>query len=62
MMTQSLGVPRSAKRFSEISRSRSGSLSDSECDSPLWSSSGATTQTSSESAAAIRSSAARPGA
>ena len=37
----------------EISRRRSGSLSESECETPLWSVSGATTQTSSESWRAI---------
>ncbi len=62
MMTQSDGVPRSANFCGPASRSRSGSFSDSECDRPLWSVSGATTQTSSEIARAIRSSAARPGA
>ena len=50
MMTQSVGVPLTAKRRSPTWRSRSGSLSDSECDTPDWSNSGATTQTSSDSA------------
>ena len=62
MMTQSLGVPRSAKRRSPISRSRSGSFSDSECDRPDWSVSGATTQTSSEARSRCFSSAASPAA
>ena len=50
MMTQSVGVPLTAKRRSPTGRSRSGSLSESECDTPDWSYSGATIQTSSESA------------
>ena len=54
MMTQSVGVPFTAKCRSEISRRRSGSLSESECETPLWSVSGATTQTSSESCARDR--------
>ena len=53
MMTQSVGVPLTAKRRSPISRSRSGSLSESECETPDWSNSGAITQTSSESARPI---------
>ena len=52
MMTQSVGVPLTAKRRSPTSRSRSGSLSESECETPDWSNSGATTQTSSDSARA----------
>ena len=51
MMTQSVGVPLTAKCRSEISRRRKGSLSDSECETPLWSVSGATTHTSSDRAA-----------
>src|SRR2546429_1375587 len=53
MMTQSVGVPLTAKRRSSTGRSRSGSLSESECDTPDWSYSGATIHTSSESARAI---------
>ncbi len=53
MITQSVGVPLTAKRRSPTSRSRSGSLSESECETPDWSNSGATTQTSSDSARAI---------
>ena len=52
MMTQSVGVPLTAKRRSPTARSRSGSLSESECETPDWSNSGATTQTSSDSARA----------
>ena len=48
MITQSVGVPLTAKCLSATSRSRSGSLSDSECDTPDWSLSGATIQTSSD--------------
>ena len=55
MMTQSVGVPFTAKWRSPTSRSRSGSLSDSECDTPDWSVSGATIQTSSDSSRAISS-------
>ena len=55
MITQSVGVPLTAKRRGPISRSRSGSLSDSECETPDWSVSGATTQMSSDSARAISS-------
>ena len=62
MMTQSVGVPFTAKRRSPTSRSRSGSLSESECDTPDWSFSGATTQTSSDSARAISSHTSSPGA
>ena len=51
MMTQSVGVPFTAKCRSPIWRSRSGSLSDSECDTPDWSCSGAITQTSSDNLA-----------
>src|SRR5262245_61565571 len=53
MITQSVGVPFTAKRRSPISRSRSGSLSESECETPDWSNSGAITQTSPESARPI---------
>jgi len=62
MMTQSVGVPRTAKWRGPTSRNRSGSFSDSECETPDWSSSGATTQTSSDSARAISSTIFRPGA
>ena len=62
MMTQSVGVPLTAKCRSPISRRRSGSLSESECETPDWSLSGATIHTSSESARAIFSQASRPGA
>src|ERR1700704_5294381 len=62
MITQSVGVPRTAKWRGPTSRSRKGSLSDSECDTPDWSSSGATTQTSSDNARAISSTIFRPGA
>src|SRR5687768_17797816 len=62
MMTQSVGVPLTAKWRLEISRSRNGSLSDSECDTPLWSVSGAITHTSSDSCRAIASSTFKPGA
>ena len=51
MMTQSVGVPLTAKCRSPTSRRRSGSLSESECDTPDWSLSGATTQTSSDNVA-----------
>ena len=34
MMTQSVGVPFTAKCFGATSRRRSGSFSDSECDTP----------------------------
>ena len=54
MMTQSVGVPFTAKWRREISRRRSGSLRESECETPLWSVSGATTQTSSESCSGDR--------
>ena len=43
MMTQSVGVPLTAKRRSPTARSRSGSLSESECETPDWSNSGAIT-------------------
>ncbi len=62
MITQSVGVPATAKRFSPTWRSRSGFDSDSECATPDWSVSGATTQTSSESCAAMRSRTASPSA
>src|SRR3712207_1770713 len=62
MMTQSVGVPFTAKCRSEISRRRKGSLSESECDTPLWSVSGATTHTSAESCRAMVSNTLRPGA
>ena len=62
MMTQSVGVPLTAKCRAPTSRRRSGSLSESECDTPDWSLSGATIQTSSDSSRAIFSQASRPGA
>src|ERR1700738_2070620 len=62
MMTQSVGVPFTAKRRASTSRRRSGRLSESEWDTPDWSVSGATTHTSSESTRAIFSSTSRPGA
>ena len=62
MMTQSVGVPLIAKRRSSTLRRRSGSLSESECETPDWSNSGATTQTSSESACAMRAQTLRPSA
>ena len=37
MMTQSVGVPFTAQRVSETFRSRSGSLTESECATPDWS-------------------------
>ena len=49
MITQSVGVPCTAKWRGPISRSRSGLLSDSEWATPDWSVSGATTKTSSDS-------------
>ena len=45
--TQSVGEPRTENFFGPNSRMRSGSASDTECDAPLRSESGATTQTSS---------------
>src|SRR5262249_1226598 len=62
MMTQSVGVPLMAKRRSSTARMRSGSLSDSECETPDWSNSGATTQTSSDSPRGISAQTSRPGA
>ena len=62
MITQSVGVPFTAKCLSATSRSRSGSLSESECDTPDWSYSGATIHTSSERARAISSQTVSPGA
>src|ERR1700722_10962203 len=62
MMTQSVGVPLIANRRSSTVRMRSGSLSESECETPDWSNSGATTQTSSESARAISLHTSSPGA
>ena len=46
IMTQSVGVPRTAKRRSPASLMRKGSVRVSECEAPLCSLSGATTQTS----------------
>ena len=62
MMTQSVGVPFTAKCFGVTSRRRSGSFSESECETPDWSVSGATIHTSSDSARAIFSHTSRPGA
>src|SRR5216684_5169760 len=62
MMMQSVGVPRTAKWRGPTSRNRNGSFSDNECETPDWSSSGATTQTSSDSTRAISSTTFRPGA
>ena len=62
MMTQSVGVPFTAKRRSPIWRSLSGSLSESECETPDWSYSGATIHTSSDKARAISSQASSPAA
>src|SRR5665213_3337273 len=62
IITQSVGVPASAKRFSSTLRRRSGSVSVNECEAPDCSVSGATTHTSSEISRAIFSSTARPGA
>jgi hypothetical protein len=60
--TESVGVPVTAKRRSPNCRSRIGRVRVSERLVPDWSSAGATIQTSSDSVAAIRSSAASPGA
>ncbi|GJD76140.1 hypothetical protein CFIICLFH_4390 [Methylobacterium goesingense] len=62
MITQSDGVPFTAKRFSATWRRRKGSFSERECETPDWSVSGATTQTSSEMARAIPSRVSSPGA
>ena len=62
MITQSVGVPLTAKTRSESFRSRNGSCSVSECAAPLWSVSGATTQTSFERSDAIFCRTSRPGA
>ncbi len=62
MMTQSVGVPLTAKCFGPTSRRRIGSLSESECETPELSISGATTQTSSDSLRAICAQTASPGA
>jgi len=61
IITQSVGVPLTAKRRSSIWRSRKGEARVRECDAPDCSFSGATTQTSSLSAWAIFSVTARPG-
>ena len=53
--TQSVGVPSTEKWRSPWLRTRSGRVRVSECAAPLWLVSGATTQTSSLSARAIRS-------
>src|SRR3972149_5135667 len=62
MMTQSVGVPLIPKRRSSTLRRGSGSLSESECETPDWSNSGATIQTSSDSACAMRAQTSRPSA
>ncbi len=62
MMTQSVGVPFTAKRRSATCRRRSGSLREREWATPDWSNSGATTHTSSDKAAAMRAQASSPGA
>src|ERR1700730_15780769 len=61
-MTQSVGVPFTAKCRSEILRRRNGSLRVSEWATPDWSYSGATTKISSDRVLAMRSMRARPGA
>ncbi len=61
IITQSVGVPVTAKRRLSISRRRSGMVSVSECEAPDCSVSGATTQTSSDSARAMFSAATKPG-
>ena len=61
-ITQSVGVPDTAKRLGPALRKRKGSDSVSECDAPDCSVSGATTQMSSESVRAIFSATASPGA
>ncbi len=61
-ITQSVGVPEVEKRRSSNCRTRIGSESVSARLAPDRSASGAQIQTSSESLAAIRSSAARPSA
>src|SRR5471032_2813586 len=61
IITQSVGVPLTAKRRSAIWRSRSGEVRVSECDAPDCSFSGATTQTSSDRLRAIFSATIRPG-
>src|SRR5690242_19539296 len=62
IITQSVGVPVTAKRFGSIWRSRRGRVRVSECEAPDCSVSGATTHTSSLKARAIFSAAASPGA
>ncbi len=62
MITQSVGVPCTAKWRGLISRRRKGLLSDSECATPDWSISGATMKTSSDNWRAIASIILRPGA
>ena len=61
IITQSVGVPVTAKRFSRTWRRRSGSVSVSECEAPDCSVSGATTHTSSVSARAMASGDAKAG-
>src|SRR5262245_18347123 len=62
MRTQSAGVPWTAKRRSSSRRSRIGVASESECEAPDCSTSGATIHTSSVRVRAILSSVSRPSA
>src|SRR5262245_13303566 len=62
MRTQSAGVPWTAKRRSSSRRSRIGLASESECEAPDCSTSGATIHTSSVSVRAILSRVSRPSA
>ena len=62
IITASVGVPPTANRRSPIWRTRTGRVSVSEWPAPDCTSAAATTQTPSESVAAIASSTARPGA
>ena len=55
-------APKARPTTGPTSRRRKGSFKDSECETPDWSSSGATTQTSSDKARAISSRTLRPGA
>src|SRR3954466_9850516 len=61
IITQSVGVPLTAKRFSAMARSRSGEVKVRECEAPDCSFSGATTQTSSDRLRAIFSATVSPG-
>ncbi len=62
IITQSVGVPLTAKWRSSIARRRKGDVKVREWDAPDCSVSGATTQTSSEIARAIFSATPSPGA